>query len=67
MFQAMDSLCQGAEFCNPTQAFSHQRASDGFVNDVVNIFNFGLAAMLSAHYSKNMIAQGMQSEAQTWE
>ena len=67
MFRAMDSMCQGAQFCDPTQKFSHQRVSDGFVDDVANVFNFGLAAMLSAHYSPNMIAQGMHSEAQTWE
>ena len=67
MFQAMDSMCQGAEFCDPTQQFSHQRVSDGFVDDVANVFNLGLDPMLSEHYSPNMIAQGMQSEAQTWE
>jgi hypothetical protein len=67
MFKAMDSLCHGAEFCDPTQAFSHQRTGDGFVDDVANIFNFGLAAMITAKYSEQMIAQGMQAEAQTWE
>jgi hypothetical protein len=45
----------------------HQRVSDGFVDNLANVFNFGLAAMLSSHYSPNMIAQGMQSKAQTWE
>jgi hypothetical protein len=67
MFKAMDALCHGAEFCDPTQAFSHQRTGDGFVDDVANVFNFGLAAMITAHYSEQMIAQGMQAEAQTWE
>jgi hypothetical protein len=67
MFKAMDALCQGAEFCDPSQAFSHQRTGDGFVDDVANVFNFGLAAMITAQYSAQMIAQGMQAEAQTWE
>jgi hypothetical protein len=66
MFQCMESLCQGAEFCDPSQQFSHQRMGDGFINDVRNVFNFGIATMLAAHYSEQMIATGMQSEAQTW-
>jgi hypothetical protein len=68
MLQLMDSTRQGKEFCDPTQSYSHQHTSDGFVDDVDNnVFNYGLVAMLSSHYSENMIAQGMQSKAQTWE
>jgi hypothetical protein len=67
MFLAMDDLCQGAEFCDPSQAFSHQRTGGGFVDDVANVFNFVLAAMLATHYSEEMISSGMQAEAQTWE
>jgi hypothetical protein len=67
MFEAMDSLCQGAEFCDPTQAYSHQRTGDGFVDDVANVFNYGIAAQLQSTYSEAMIANGMQAEAQTWE
>jgi hypothetical protein len=63
----MESLCQGAEFCNPTQTISHHRTGDDFVDDVSNVFNFGLAAMLLAHYSEQMIANGMKTEAHRWE
>jgi hypothetical protein len=40
---------------------------DGFVDDVANVFNFGLAAMLAVDYAEQMLATGMQAEAQTWE
>jgi hypothetical protein len=67
MFAAMDVQCHGAEFCDPTGTTSHQRTGDGFVDDVANVFNFGLADMLAQDYSPSDIATGMQSEAQVWE
>ena len=67
MFLAMDDLCQGAEFCDPTQTFLHQRTGDGFVDDVANVFNFGTAAMLASHHTEETIANGLQAEAQSWE
>jgi hypothetical protein len=67
MFAAMDEVCRGAEFCDPTGAFSHQRTGDGFVDDVANVFNFGLEAMLTEDFSPQQIAEGMQDEAQVWE
>jgi hypothetical protein len=67
MFVAMNDLCQGAELCDSTQAYSHQHTIHGFVDNVANIFKFGLPTMLESHYSKEMVAQGMQAKAQTWE
>jgi hypothetical protein len=68
MFATMESLCHGAEFCNPTQTESHQRTGDGFVDDVANVFNHGLAIMLSDDtITPADIAAGMQYEAQVWE
>jgi hypothetical protein len=46
MFATMESMCHGAKFCNPTQKESHQRTCNGFVDDVANVFNHGLAIML---------------------
>jgi hypothetical protein len=67
MFVPMDVNCRGAEFCDPAQTTSHQRTGDGFVDDVANVFNFGLKNMLLHTYSPSAIAQGMQTEAQVWE
>jgi hypothetical protein len=68
LFQAMETLCTGAEFCNPRQTASHQRTGDGFVDDVTNFFNFGLATMLlSNDFDYEDLAMGLQTEAQTWE
>jgi hypothetical protein len=67
MFIAMEESCHGAEFCDPTNTVSHQRTGDGFVDDVANVFNFGLAKMLATEYSPQQIAEGMQEEAQVWE
>jgi endonuclease/exonuclease/phosphatase family metal-dependent hydrolase len=68
MFATMESLCHGAEFCNPSQTESHQRTGDGFVDDVANVFNCGLATMLSDDtITPEDISAGMQFEAQTWE
>jgi hypothetical protein len=50
LFDAMSKLCTGAEFCNPRRTASHQRTGDGFVDDVTNFFNFGMAAMLLHDY-----------------
>jgi hypothetical protein len=67
MFLAMDNLCQGTKFCNPTQTFLHQRTGDGFVDDVANVFNFGTAAILASCHLEETIANGLQAEAQSWE
>jgi hypothetical protein len=67
LFQAMSQMCSGAEFCNPTQTVSHRRIGDGFVDDVTNFKNFGLAKMLRQHYGPIELAQSLQQEAQTWE
>jgi hypothetical protein len=66
MFAAMDVQCHGAEFCDPTGTTSHQRTSDGFVDDVANVFNFGLSDMLTNDYSPSDITTGMKAEAQVW-
>ena len=63
----MEEACHGAEFCNPTNSFSHKRTGDGFVNDVTNVFNFGLARMLELEYTPQQIVEGMQDEVQVWE
>jgi hypothetical protein len=57
----------GSGILRPYTGILTQRTGDGFVDDVSNVFNFGLTAMLSAQYSEQMIANGMQAEAQTWE
>jgi hypothetical protein len=67
LFEAMLKLCKGAEFCNPRQTASHQRTGDGFVEDVTNFFNFGLAAMLLHACGPAELASGLQKGAQTWE
>jgi hypothetical protein len=67
LFEAMSNLCQGAEFCNPRQTSSHRRIGDGFVDDVTNFFNFGLAAMLLHEHGPIELAKGLKTEAQTWE
>ena len=68
MFATMESMCHRAEFCNPTQSESHQRTGDGFVDDVANVSNHGLAIMLSDEtITPSDIAAGMQHEAQVWE
>ena len=67
LFEAMSKLCRGAEFCNPRQTASHQRIGDGFVDDVTNFFNFGLAKMLLDDFGPVELAKGLQDEAQTWE
>jgi hypothetical protein len=67
MFEVMESLCQGANFCNPSQSISLQHIGDRFVDNVANILNYGLAAMLQSHYNEALIASGMKSKAQTWE
>jgi hypothetical protein len=67
LFDAMTTLCHGAEFCNPSQTVSHKRIGDGFVDDVTNFRNFGLAAMLAHDYGPVELASALQQEAQTWE
>ena len=63
----MSKLCRGAEFCNPRQTELHQQIGDGFVDDVTNFFNFGLASMLLDNFGPVKLAKGLQDEAQTWE
>ena len=65
LFDAMSKLCSGATFCNPRQTASHQRTGDGFVDDVTNFFNFGLASMLLRDYDSTKMAACLQTEAQT--
>jgi hypothetical protein len=67
LFEAMSDLCQGAEYCNPRQTSSHGRIGDGFVNDVTNFVNFGLAAMLLHEHGPIELAKGLKTKAQTWE
>ncbi len=67
LFEAMSKLCKGAEFCNPRQTESHQRTGDGFVDDVTNFRNFGLANMLANNYGPIELAHGLKTEAQIWE
>jgi hypothetical protein len=67
LFEAMNKLCTGAEFCNPRQTTSHQRTGDGFVDDVTNFYNFGLAPMLLQDFDFRDLTAGLQTEAQTWE
>jgi hypothetical protein len=67
LFEAMSKMCTGAEFCNPRNTKLHQRTGDGFVNDVTNFFNFGLANMLSNDFDFRELAEGVQTEAQAWE
>jgi hypothetical protein len=67
LFQAMSQMCSGVEFCNPTQTVLHRRIGDGFVDDVTNFKNFGLAKMLRQQYGPIELAQSLQQEAQTWE
>jgi hypothetical protein len=38
LFEAMETFCTGAEFCNPQQTASHQCTGDGFIDDVTNFF-----------------------------
>jgi hypothetical protein len=67
LFEAMTQLCTGAEFCDPRQTASHQRVGDGFVDDVMNFYNFGLAEMIHRAHGPTELASGLQIEAQTWE
>ena len=46
IFAAMEEICHGASFCDPAQTIDHQRTGDGFVDDVTNVSNMGLAASL---------------------
>ena len=64
----MSKLCRGAKLCNPLQITSHQRIGDGFVDDVTNFFNFGLALMLLNNFRPvEPAAKGLHNEAHTWE
>jgi hypothetical protein len=63
LFEAMTQLCTGAEFCDPRQTASHQRVGDGFVDDVTNFYNFGLAEMLHRAHGPAELASGLQTEA----
>jgi hypothetical protein len=67
LFEAMTKLCQGAEFCNARQSASHTRTGDGFVDNVTNFRNFGLADMLLHDCGPVELASGSQHKAQTWE
>ena len=67
LFDTMSKHCRGAEFRNPRQTASHQRIGDGFVDDVTNFFNFGLAAMPLDNFGPVELAKGLQHKVQTWE
>jgi hypothetical protein len=67
LFEVMSTLCTGAKICNPQQTSSHQQTGDGFIDDVTNFFNFGLADMLLHDVDFHDLASGLQTEAQTWE
>ena len=63
LFEVMSKLCKGTEFYNPCQTASHERIGDGFVDDVMHFFNFGLAAMLLNNFGLVELAKGLQDEA----
>jgi hypothetical protein len=67
MFAAMEDACHRAQFCDPSNSTSHHRTGNGFVDDVANVFNFGLAEMINQEFSPQQIAAGLQREAQVWE
>jgi hypothetical protein len=67
LFSAMDKICHGASFCDPTNKIIHQRTSDGFVDDVTHWFNLGLRYSLLHNVSFNDIASGLEREGQSWE
>lgn len=46
-----------------TNCFQHQHTGDGFVDELTNFFNFGLAAMFLHNYGPLELAKGLQEEA----
>jgi hypothetical protein len=65
LFEAMSKMCTGTGFCNPRNTKLHQQTGDGFVDDVTNFFNFGLANMLNNGFDFRELAEGLQTEAHT--
>jgi hypothetical protein len=63
----MTNSCTCTEFCDPQCTTSHQCTGDGFVDNVTNFFNFGLATMFLHDFDFVDLAAGLQTEAQTWE
>jgi hypothetical protein len=59
--------CLLFEAMTTRQTASHKRIGDGFVDDVTNFRNFGLAAMLLHDYGPVELASALQREAQTWQ
>ena len=66
LFEAQDILGTGLSMTNPTKTISHQRHSDGFVDDTTG-YHSQLSEWLHQTPAIETVFQGLQKDAQIWE